>query len=577
MKVRLLIVAAIFFACSVATPSYAAIDLGLCPAVEKVLDPNGDGTFRDGSDKDALDAATNCIAADRGKGLLSKAYVLRRLGQINEARSAVTEGLAAGGDRVVGQHILCALATAAEDFDNARLACNAAIAAAPGRALGYFELGQTEFSAKRWPEALSGFDAAIMRGAANDAEVWLRRGQVLANLGRWNVALASFRRSTGLAPSYPAPVVEAGRALVALHRDAEAALLLDGLFLTEPKSNGAHLWHGQAMENLQRYQEAFADYDAEMILQPKWAYAAFERATMQEQLGRQQAALDDYALAIELDPKLAAAYKWRGFLRTLMHQFKDAESDFTHAIELNSKDVYSWNGRAATRLKVNDRQGAALDLERALAINPNFSESLINRGFLKYEMGELNGAIIDYSVALINNPKAQAARFWRARTFTDLKSNNSAIYDYTELLKTNPRYMWAYYNRGELISQKEDCEPSLPDFAVFIHGMPGQGYPWVHSTDCVGARADHGVGWWEENKVEWTDAPDSVDKYLAGAIHQAFARDGAGTRMMIARAAAIDPRDPLVKQLVAILEKQENNANRHMLDELDVLTTPGGE
>lgn len=192
MKIQALVLAAVVLGGLSALPAKAApIDLGLCPAVAKALDPNGDGDFSDGDNAAAMAAAEVCMGQNQGQGLLSKAYVLRRLQKPAEAQVAIEAGLAAGGDPVVGQRMQCALHSDAGRYATGREACRKAIAAGPDRPLGYFGLGNLEFAAQQWAAAVTAYDGALQRGS-DDAGILVAKGQALNKLGKRDAALVAF-------------------------------------------------------------------------------------------------------------------------------------------------------------------------------------------------------------------------------------------------------------------------------------------------------------------------------------------------------------------------------------------------
>lgn len=562
---------------SIPAKADAAIDIGLCPAVDRALDPNRDGDFEDGDNAAALAAAANCIGQDKGKGLFSQGYVLRRLNRTGEARAAIEAGLAAGGDVVAGQRLLCALDTDSGQYEQGRLACRKAIAAGPTRALGYYGLGNLEAAAGRWQDALAAYDQALRNGGEGDPALLFNKGVALKNLGRWADAATSFQAALALTPGSANMSAEVVRALIAAGEAEKAVAAADEGLRINPKSAVLQNIRGRALETLSRNQEAFSAYDAAVRLDPGSAGWVWDRGTLHEKLGRPKDALADYAKALQIDPKFESAYQYRAYLLMRLNQPQAALSDFNQLISLAPQNGRYWNDRANLLIQFgrDDPKAsaqAASDVKQALTLDPNLLDALQNRAVLRFRSNDFAGAVEDYTSVLHKDPTLQSALFWRARAYTDLGRTQAAVMDYSVLLKINPGYMWAYNNRGAILVDRGDCEGALPDLERVIRDMPGQGMAWLGSAICAAKAPDGGVGWWNQHRDRWNAAPDTADKHLAAAYWGFVRGNTLEANVQAEKAAALEPSNPWVKKIQQALANQDQAEVNALMGALDQLS-----
>lgn len=109
-----------------------------------------------------------------------------------------------------------AAALQAGDLARAEEAYAAAVAAAPGLADGWFNLGWVQRARRRFPEALASYESALAAGVAGAEEVHVNRAAILADhLFEPQAAAAEYERALTLAGDYPPALL----GLAQLHED----------------------------------------------------------------------------------------------------------------------------------------------------------------------------------------------------------------------------------------------------------------------------------------------------------------------------------------------------------------------
>ena len=107
----------------------------------------------------------------------------------------------------------------------------------------------------------------------DQAEAWLGRGTVLAELNRSDEAFAAYHKALALKPDLAQAWLGRGQVFTSLKSFAEAFAAYDKALALKPDLAEAWLGRGQAFLGLRRYDEAFAAYDKALALNPDLAEA----------------------------------------------------------------------------------------------------------------------------------------------------------------------------------------------------------------------------------------------------------------------------------------------------------------
>ena len=137
----------------------------------------------------------------------------------------------------------------------------------------------------RATEALDALDQALQAGA-DDASLWLARGDSLRTLGRKEEAAASFDQALKRAPHDPSAWVKKGEALDAAGLFAEAIACYDQAIGLNPRHHSAWNSKGVGLTRLRRIDEALTCFTRALENEPRFALARFNKAAAEDMLGR---------------------------------------------------------------------------------------------------------------------------------------------------------------------------------------------------------------------------------------------------------------------------------------------------
>ena len=184
----------------------------------------------------------------------------------------------------------------------------------------------------RIEKALDDLDVALklLPSAADHVE----RGRLLYVLRKYPDAVAAFDAALRLRPEEAEGYRLKAEALLAMHRDPEAAAALDQYQANGGRPTAAvYRTRGLIRAKLHQFPQALADYTQALALQPDsathaargWVFLANEVTPL---------ALRDFEEAIRLDPANAEAYAGRGLIRARRGQpaqaLADAEAALVH-------------------------------------------------------------------------------------------------------------------------------------------------------------------------------------------------------------------------------------------------------
>jgi tetratricopeptide (TPR) repeat protein len=132
--------------------------------------------------------------------------------------------------------------------------------------------GNALYGLKRYEEALAAFEQAI-RLDPNDASTYHGKGIALGGLKRYEEALAAFEQAIRLDPNNPTYHANKGIALFKLERYEEALIAYEEAIRLDPNNPDYHANKGDALLSLDPYEEALTAYEQAIRLDPNYARA----------------------------------------------------------------------------------------------------------------------------------------------------------------------------------------------------------------------------------------------------------------------------------------------------------------
>ena len=161
-------------------------------------------------------------------------------------------------------------------------------------------------------------------------------GQVYAQAGEHEAALAHFTQAMEMDPHY-----------AEYHND-----------------------RGNVLMKLGRHAEAEADYLRALELSPPFPEAWFNLGQARARLGKTAEAEAAYARAVDLDPSRPEAWGSLGVVRASLGRREEAVAAYDASLALDAASPFVLANRAALRFELGRAEEALADLDRALALAP---------------------------------------------------------------------------------------------------------------------------------------------------------------------------------------------------------------
>jgi protein O-GlcNAc transferase len=263
--------------------------------------------------------------------------------------------------------------------------------------------GQALADLKRFDQALASFDAAIAL-KINNPEAFNGRGRALADLKRFDEAVASYDRAIAIRPDYVEVFNNRGNALNELKRFDEALASYDRAIALKPDHSLAFFNRGNVLIALKRWEEAIADYDKAIELHPDYAEVMNNRGNALSELRRFEEALANYDQAIALMPDFADAINNRGNALKDLRRPEEALASYDRAIALRPDHAEYVNNRAIVLADLKRFDEALACYGRAIALKPDYAEAFNNRGFALRELRRFDEAVASFGEALRLKP-----------------------------------------------------------------------------------------------------------------------------------------------------------------------------
>ncbi|WP_414585415.1 tetratricopeptide repeat protein [Scytonema sp. PCC 10023] len=264
---------------------------------------------------------------------------------------------------------------------------------------------------------------------------WFNQGIDLANLGKFEEAIASFDEALKIKPAQPEAWYERGTALA----------------------------------SLERFEEAISYLDKSIEINPNHELAWRNKANALEKLGRYEEALQSYERALKVNPNWHNFWYWRGiWLCFYFHKYEDAIECFDKAIELQSEDYLYWHGRGFTLLKLKKYDDALVSFEKVLELNPNYEAAWYWRGFTLGFLYKYEEAIQSFEKAIDLKNDYFESWYIRGLYLQDLQKYEQAFASYDQAVKIKPDDHEAWYHRGVTLAALEGYEEAVASYNKVI-------------------------------------------------------------------------------------------------------------
>lgn len=392
--------------------------------------------------------------------LIDKAVALHRAGQIDEARKAYKDVLAAIPRHPDALHLLGIIAFQSGDND----------------------------------EALSLVDKAIAANGSTSS-FHSTRGNVLQTLGRYDAAVKSFDKAIALRSDYAVAYSNRGAALRKLGRAAEAVTSCDKAIALAPDLAEAHSNRGAALQDLDRFDEALASFDRAIALRGDLADAHFGRANVLARSAKVELALEAYGQALALNPQSADALINRAFAYESLQRFDEALADIDAFLALQPELLDAHILRAAC-LNGLSRHAEALDCADG-AVASNRADMHLQRGFALFGLGRMPEAIAAFEAAVAAQEDYVEALFALAVALDLVGRSSETLTVCERITAINPGLPEPHIRRGRILEAEGRLEEAhaayraaadiVPDHADVLAGVANTAAAAGHPDEALAA------------------------------------------------------------------------------------------
>jgi protein O-GlcNAc transferase len=185
------------------------------------------------------------------------------------------------------------------------------------------------------------------------AEAFYNKGKSLAELGRYDDALAAYQNALLLRPNLAD--ASFGRASILFHlkRYDEALTACDKALASRPDLTDAWLARGDILSALRRSGDALTAYSTALTLKSDLVEAWLARGHILADLSRPVDALAAYDKALSLNPELAVAWFGHGNSLFILQRYEEAVASYEKALALKS-DPFAETALFIAKLYISD-------------------------------------------------------------------------------------------------------------------------------------------------------------------------------------------------------------------------------
>ncbi len=289
--------------------------------------------------------------------------------------------------------------------------------------------------------------AGLPARARAEALGW--RGQLEAEAGLLEEALADLTRAEHLDPDSPSHPLYRGAALMALERHAEALAELTRAAERAPEEPMAQALLGETLRRLQKPDAALAAFTRALQLEPRSAVLWSARGVVRWEQRRYQEALADFDESIELDPDNARAVALRGETWLRLGRNEEALADLSRAVELDPEDAGMRLFRGETLRRMDRLHEALADFSRAHELAPQSPEALLLLGETRQQLEQYEEALADFTLLFELDPEMARTAALRGATFRRLRRTAQSAPDFAGALELSPPEAFVLSLQGE--------------------------------------------------------------------------------------------------------------------------------
>jgi Flp pilus assembly protein TadD len=439
---------------------------------------------------------------------------------------------------------------------------------APGSYQSFLQRGLAALEAGQLDAAEAAFQQARELQPTR-AAVYYNLGEVFSRRGQSGEAIANFRKAIQLAPQEPELYLRLAALESQLKRFHDAEQTLNKLLRLRPRNADAHLLLGRVAR--ERDNSALAEKHLRQYvrLRPKDPKGLAELGTV---LLRAEKSKEGEALlkrALAADPSLGIVHYNLGLLYSLRGDHQRSKRHLSTAVRLlpTHTDAHYQLGTVLVRLGELDQAEKAF--RKALELSPEHVESLYALGTLLSRLGRSQEA----AEVLAEHEKRSAAALEKRQRDRRLSAYHMDVKRFLEedrleaadeklkdILELDPQDDLAYYRRSQILFLRQEYERALEtvqramgkkDFEPSYHLLEAMCWERLGQEEKAALAYQRVVG-----------LADYAEAYLA--LGRIELRQGKSAEAVahLRRAAALEPKDPEIRQALAAAEDAAGDAPR---------------
>ncbi len=208
----------------------------------------------------------------------------------------------------------------------------------------------------------------------------LSRGIRFLMKGKPTNALRAFEDALRLNPNNAVALCQRGNALADLGQFPLAIENYDRAIALDPRFIEAHDFKGVALARTGQLEQALLSVERALSIAPYNFNALNNRANLLRDLGRLEEALDAFDIVIRVEPRFPIAYSMRAHTLAALGRHDEAVREFERAVEANPNDIEARVNIGTALLFAGQAEAGIAAFRAALVLNPNHVDCLANLG-----------------------------------------------------------------------------------------------------------------------------------------------------------------------------------------------------
>lgn len=362
--------------------------------------------------------------------------------------------------------------TALERPEAAITAYQQAINLDPDEAMAYYGLGFLYGERGEYEEALSRYQAALVRqeGEQTRAATWDGLGDIYGVLGRYEEAIDAYQQALRLNPAQALSWHSLGDIYRRQQRYDEAIdAYQQAIKLDESYGPAYHrlglVYHrlGDDDRARSRYREALA----RLADAPSRAAVWHRLAELEIGLDRYEAAIDAGRRAIDLNPQ--EARPWGSLAEAYLAQadYEAALEAYRRFLDRYPEQAAAWRGLGNAHTARRQYEAAIDAYRRAIELEPTNGQTYNNLAYLYYRLDRYEAALEAYRQALAHHTDnhSKAVSWDNLGNIHRVRADYAvAIAAYRRAISLEAGYAWPYHNLAETYVRQGQYEPAIEQY-----------------------------------------------------------------------------------------------------------------